>query len=70
MMRTTITLDEDAFKAAKSKAEHEKVTLGRAVSLLILQAIREPKRRTGGAIFRSEGGLYTSEDVEAALEEE
>jgi hypothetical protein len=69
-MRTTVTLDADAFKAAKSKADHESVTLGKAISMLILQAIREPKRRSGGAIFRSEGGLYTSADVEAALEEE
>ena len=74
MMRTTLTLDSDAFKAAKAKALHENLTLGKAVSLLILQALREPqpvqKRRNAAAVFRSEGGLYTSTEVEAALDEE
>ena len=73
LMRTTLTLDIDAFKAAKAKAAHDNVSLGKAVSLLILQAIREPPRtgkgRRSDAIFRSDGGLYTSADVEA-LEEE
>ena len=70
-MRTTITLDRDAFKIAKAKAAHENVTLGKAVSLLILQAIGEPpswrKSRNSSAVFRSGGGIYTSEDVQAAL---
>ena len=73
-MRTTITLDPDAFKAAKAKAAHDNVPLGKAVSLLILQAIQEaaPTRKTrkADAVFRSEGGFYTSDEVEAALDEE
>jgi hypothetical protein len=73
-MRTTITLDEDALKVAKAKAAHDNVTLGKAVSDLILQAIREPAPSRKGpqsrAIFRSEGGVYTSVEVQASLDEE
>jgi hypothetical protein len=57
-MRTTLTLEADAFNAAKAKR----------VSELVL---REPKRsqRTGksSGVFRSNAGCYTSKDVEAAL---
>lgn len=74
MMRTTITLDPDAFKAAKAKAAHEDISLGKAVSQLILQGLHEPtslkKGRRSSAVFRSEGGIYTSDEVEAALDEE
>jgi hypothetical protein len=70
-MRTTLTLDADAFQAAKAKAAHENIPLGKAVSELILQALRQTDRRThSGAVFRSEGGIYTSKEVEAALDDE
>ncbi len=69
-MRTTITLDADAFRAAKAKAAREKVSLGKAVSELILQALRlrsNPPARIFPAVFRSPGGIYTATEVEAAL---
>lgn len=70
-MRTTLTLDADAFQAAKAKAAHENVSLGKAVSELILQGLRQPTSKAGSpAVFRSEGGLYTSREVEDALDDE
>jgi hypothetical protein len=70
-MRTTLTLESDAFHAAKAKAAHENVSLGKAVSDLILQRLRQaPTKTRSSAVFRSEGGLYTAEQVEAALDDE
>ena len=70
-MRTTLTLEPDAFHAAKAKAAHENVSLRKAVSDLILQGIRQilAKARSS-AVFRSKGGVYTAEQVEAALDDE
>ena len=70
-MRTTLTLELDAFQAAKAKAAHENVSLGKAVSDLILQGLRQaPKGAKASAVFRSTGGVYSSEQVEAALDDE
>lgn len=70
-MRTTLTLESDAFQAAKAKAAHENVSLGKAASDLILQGLRQaPAEIKPSAVFRSEGGLYTTEHVEAALDDE
>ena len=70
-MRTTLSLEPDAFQAAKAKAAHENVSLGKAVSELILQAIRQPPvENQSSAVFRSAGGIYTAEQVEAALDDE
>jgi hypothetical protein len=70
-VRTTVTLDPDAFQAAKAKAAHENISLGKAVSELILQGLRgSPPKLGSPAVFRSEGGIYTSEAVEAALDDE
>jgi hypothetical protein len=70
-MRTTLTLDADAFQAAKAKAAHENISLGRAASELILQGLRQPKAsKHSSAVFHSEGGTYGSKEVEAALDDE
>ena len=70
-MRTTLTLDADAFQAAKAKAAHENVSLGKAVSELILQGLRQPTTQAASpAVFRSEGDVYTSREVENALDDE
>ncbi len=70
-MRTTLTLDPDAFQAAKAKATHENISLGKAVSELILQGLRGTSTKPApSAVFRSEGGTYTSHEVEEALDEE
>ena len=73
LVRTTLNLTPDAFHAAKSKAAHENISLGQAVSELILQGLREHSPRRGSsntAIFRSAGGVYTSQQVEAGIDEE
>lgn len=71
LMRTTLTLDTDAFQAAKAKAAHENISLGKAVSELILQGLRRPaSKRSSSAVFRSQGGVYTAQAVEEALDDE
>ena len=70
-MRTTLTLDADAFQAAKAKAAHENIPLGKAVSDLILQGLRlNSTRAQSRAVFHSQGGTYTSKEVEAGLDDE
>jgi hypothetical protein len=71
-MRTTLNLEPDALQAAKAKAAHENVALGKAVSELILQALRTttPTRAKSGAVFRSAGGIYTAEQVEEARDDD
>lgn len=70
-MRTTLTLDNDAYAVTKAKADHENISLGEAASRLILQAVKPPgKGQRAGAIFRSPGGRYTSVQVEEALADE
>ena len=64
-------MEPDAFHVAKAKAAHEKISLGKAVSDLIMQGIRQPPAKTKcSAVFRSAGGIYTSEGVETALDDE
>lgn len=41
-MRTTLDLDERALHAARAKAAAEGVSLGRAASILILEAVDRP----------------------------
>lgn len=70
-MRTTLSLDAEAFQAAKAKAAHENISLGKAVSELILLGVRRPfTKRSSSAVFRSQGGLYTTETVEDSLDDE
>ena len=65
-------MEPDALQAAKAKAAHENVALGKAVSELILQALRArtPTRAKSGAVFRSAGGIYTAEQVEEARDDD
>ena len=69
-MRTTITLDPDAFQAAKAKAAHENISLGKAVSELVLLGLRYGSAKRQAPVFRSRGGVYTAAEVEAALDDE
>lgn len=39
-MRTTVTLDDDAATLARERAEHEGITLGRAISVLLRESAR------------------------------
>jgi hypothetical protein len=72
-MRTTMTLENDAYAVAKAKADHENISLGQAASRLILQTVKmsppKPKSKAS-AVFRSTGGRYTSAQVEEALADE
>jgi hypothetical protein len=68
-MKTTLTLDPEAFQAAKSKAERENVSFEKAVSELILQGVQHTSAKSS-AVFRSEGGVYTSKQVAAILDDE
>jgi len=64
-------LEADAFNAAKAKAAHERISLGKAVSELVLQGLRQSKTAVkSSGVFKSRAGLYTSEEVEAALDDE
>jgi hypothetical protein len=71
-MRTTLALDNDAYALIKAKADHENVSLGKAASELILQSVRmmPANPNKSGAVFRSLGGRYTSEQVEEAISDE
>ena len=71
-MRTTLALDNDAYALIKAKADHENVSLSKAASELILQSVRMLPVNTNkdGAVFRSRGGRYTSEQVEEAINDE
>jgi hypothetical protein len=71
-MRTTLALDNDAYALVKAKADHEHVSLGKAASELILQGVRTKKAdpNQSGAVFRSRGGCYTAQQVEAAISDE
>jgi len=67
-MRTTLTLENDAYAVAKAKADHENVSLGKAASDLILRTVRQADGKTKSrAVFRSGGGRYTSAQVKKAL---
>ncbi|HEX7740114.1 MAG TPA: DUF2191 domain-containing protein [Marmoricola sp.] len=75
-MRTTLDLDERVVAAARSKARHEGISLGRAVSDLALAGL-EPRgvelieRRNGFPVLDSPPGwVITDEMVYAALEED
>ncbi|HKV24934.1 MAG TPA: hypothetical protein VJN93_10125 [Candidatus Acidoferrum sp.] len=41
-MRTTLTLDADAFKEAKAYAKSRDVSMGKAVSELVRRGVRAP----------------------------
>jgi hypothetical protein len=68
-----LNLSPSAFEAARSKALHEEISLGEAVSKLILQAVeprKDKRRQRGRAIFKSKGGIYSAAQVEASLDDE
>jgi len=75
-MRTTLDLDERVVAAARSKARHEGISLGRAVSDLALAGL-EP-RDAAEVTYRNgipqlpspPGWVITDEMVYAALEED
>jgi len=72
-MRTTVTLDDEAYELAMLCAKGKGITLGAAISEFVRKGqspglIRGPK---GMLMFapRTDGRVITSEMVKAALEE-
>lgn len=67
MPRTTLTLEDDAMKAAKAHAARHRVTLGQAVSELVRQGAERPlvtEDRSGLRVVRLGRG---SPEVTTAL---
>jgi len=74
-MRTTLQLDEDIYRAAKSLAEMEKTSLGEMISRLARRALSPDPRiteRNGFPVFSVSPSAppITNEMVKAALEED
>jgi hypothetical protein len=67
-MRTTIRLSDEAFRVAESMARQRRITLGEAVSELILRPARaapvESNRRGGLPVFDCDRPV-TADDVQS-----
>jgi hypothetical protein len=76
MGRTTLMLDEEAVVAARELARREHLSLGEAVSRLVLRGARiDAEERLPGVsefaqLGRRPGRVVTSDDVHAVLEDE
>ncbi len=73
-MRTTLQLDEDVYRAAKSLADVEQRSLGEVISRLARKALAPDPRittRSGFPVFSVSPGAapITNEMVKAALED-
>ena len=73
-MRTTLNLEDDVLRAAKSMAHERGESRGKVVSPLIRRALRPPDRVTYEMDFpvfmvREEAPPITPEMVESGLEE-
>ena len=68
-MRTTLDIDERVLAAARSKARHEGISLGRAVSALALDGLRPPpdetRYRNGFPQFESVPGHVITDELVA-----
>ena len=53
-MRTTADLDEEALAAVRALAEHEHISLGRAVNVLVHRGMSQPRH-----VYRESGGFPT-----------
>jgi hypothetical protein len=80
-MRTTVTLDDDAYELAMLCAKGKGITLGAAISEFVRKATQSPnpealspnlQRLPNGMLAfkpREDGRVITTEMVKAALEE-
>jgi hypothetical protein len=76
-MRTTLALDDDAFILAQQTAARAKISMGKAVSMLIRQSV-QAAAPSGFQTTRSRYGLIpadgqtviTSQDVYRLMEQE
>ncbi|MGH3412978.1 MAG: DUF2191 domain-containing protein [Marmoricola sp.] len=69
-MRTTLDIDERVLAAARSKARHERISLGRAVSALALAGLapkqtRDLPRRNGFPQLPSPPGWVITDEMVA-----
>ena len=71
-MRTTLDLDDRALHAARAKAAAERISIGRAVSDLVLEAIDRPVAAVDGIVVlpATPGHVITDELVYAHLDDE
>ena len=74
-MRTTLNVDDDVFFAAKELAERQRVTLGKAVSILLRRALTSSipsQTRNGIPLFprQPDAGIVTLEMVNRLRDEE
>jgi len=77
-MRTTVTIDDEAYQLASLYANAKNITLGAALSELVKKANNARDRNfshietgpNGLPVFRSRGRTLTSEMVKAAQEDE
>jgi hypothetical protein len=74
-MRTTLNLDEDILRAAKSYAENRSMALGAAVSLLVRRGLTVPcsTRRVNGLLVfdpPADSAMVTAERVRQLQDEE
>lgn len=76
-MRTTLNLDERAAVAARARARHRRISLGEAVSELVLAGLAaedgaRPEPHPAGLTLlpSAEGHVLTTEMVAEALDED
>ncbi len=76
-MRTTLALDDDAFILAQQTAQRAKISMGKAVSMLIRQSTQsipsQPLNATSGryTLIPADGHtVITSQDVYRLMEQE
>ncbi len=73
-MRTTVTIDDDVLAVARALAERNRISLGRALSVLARRGFRTgsavvPRGRERGVVFAVEPDAepITNEDVHRSL---
>lgn len=64
-MRTTIDIDDRALARARAKADLEGISLGRAVSELILDTAGEVTIPAGFPLFHATGGTPFTDELVA-----
>jgi hypothetical protein len=77
-MCTTLTLDDDVFAVVRERAQRERVTLGKAVSLCVHDGLRAgPEQasvpvatRSKYSVFAARGEIITSEHVRRLMGQE
>jgi hypothetical protein len=77
-MRTTLTLDEDVFAAARQRAQRERISLGEAVSRYVRDGLRSGAQglsptvplRSKYSVLPARDEIVTTEHVRRLMEQE